>query len=159
MNDIFDKIPDSSRNDKLALIYESNRHNRVAVNTAVGQNDRVDIPRIVMQGGTWGPIQCSNSIDRIGRLCYERGQHLYLYKDRVNVLPLGMFDNLIGVSTCGHQSVELNTYISTHIYLEKLRFHVPDEIGKTKCHHIHIGKPSKCCPQWKIHGYNMEKVN
>ena len=85
MNDMFDTIPGSSRDDKIALIYESNRHNRVAVNTAVGQTDRVDIPRIVMQGGTWGPIQCSKSMDRIGSLCYDRAQHLYLYKDRVNV--------------------------------------------------------------------------
>ena len=124
----------------------------------MGQTDRVDIPQILMQGGTWGPIQCSKTIDRIGRLCYERGQHLYLYKNRVNVLPLGMVDDLIGVSTCGHQSVELNTYITTHIELKKLRFHVPDEKGKTKCHHIHVGKPSICCPQLKIHGHNMERV-
>ena len=159
MNDMFDTIPESSRDDKISLIYESNRHNRVAVNTAVGQTDRVNIPQIVMQCGTWGPLQCSNTIDSIGRLCYDRGQHLYLYKNRVNVLPLGMVDDLIGVSRCGHQSVELNTYITTHIELKKLQFHVPDEKGKTKCHHIHVGKPSICCPQLKIHGYNMEKVN
>ena len=70
-----------------------------------------------------------------------------------------MVDDIIGVSSCGHQSVELNTYKTTHIELKKLRFHVPDEKGKTKCHHIHVGKQKVCCPQMKIHGYKMEKVN
>jgi hypothetical protein len=103
----------------------------VAVNTAVGQTDRVDIPCIVMQVGTWGPIQCSNAIDKIRKTCYERRQHLYLYKSRVNIFPLGMVDDVIGVSRCGHSSLELNTFITSHIELKKLRFHVPDEKGKT----------------------------
>ena len=84
MNDLCNTIPSASHDDKIALIYEANRNNKVAVNTAVGQTDRVDIPCIVMQGGTWGPMQCSNAIDKIGKTCYERGQHLYLYKSRVN---------------------------------------------------------------------------
>ena len=98
MNDLVDTIPSSSQDDKIAMIYEANRHNKVAINTAVGQTKRVEIPCIVMQGGTWGPIKCSNSIDTIGKKCYERWQHLYLYRKRVPVLPLGMVDDLITVT-------------------------------------------------------------
>ena len=36
---------------------------------------------------------------------------------------------------------------------------MPDEKGKTKCHHIHVGKQTSCCPQLKVHGFKMEKVN
>ena len=158
MNDLVDTLPQGSQDDKIALIFEANKHNQVAINT-VGETERVEIERIVMQGGTWGPIQCSNSIDKIGKKCLERGQHLYLYKDRVTVLPLGMVDDLIGVSRCGHPSVELNTYITTQIELKKLRFHVPDQNGKTKCHQIHIGKQSELCPELKIHGHKIEKVH
>ena len=51
----------------------------VAVNTAVGQTDRVNMPEIVTQGGTWGPLLCSNSIDKIGKYALEKG-HAYKYK-------------------------------------------------------------------------------
>ena len=83
---------------------------------------------------------------------------MYLYKKKVKVVPLGMVDDLIGISKCGHQSVELNTYITTQIEMKRLRFHVPDINGKTKCHQIHIGKSCEYCPVLKIHGYTMEKV-
>ena len=158
MNDLIDTIPTEQQDDKMALLYEGNVDNLVAINTAVGQTDRVNIPRIVMQGGTWGPIKCSNSIDKIGKKCHETGKHFYLYKNRVRILPLGMVDDLLAVSKCGHQSVTLNTFLTTQCELKKLRFHVPDEKGKSKCHQMHIGKSSVICPDLKIHGHKMEKV-
>ena len=159
MIDMVDSIPPSSQDDKIAMVYEANKSNLVAINTAVGQTDRVEIPCIVMQGGTWGPLQCSNSIDKIGKKCSDRGQHLYKYKGLAQVLPLGMVDDLIGISTCGHKSVELNTFITTQVELKKLKFHVPDVNGKSKCNQIHIGKSSEFCPTLKIHGYEMLKVS
>ena len=69
-----------------------------------------------------------------------------------------MVDNLLAVSKCGHQSVALNTFLTTQCELKKLRFHVPDEKGKSKCHQMHIGKSSVICPDLKIHGHKMEKV-
>ena len=45
----------------------------VAINTAVGQTERVNIPEITAQGGTWGPLLCSNSIDTVGKIL-----HVYL---------------------------------------------------------------------------------
>ena len=158
MNDLLDTIPTEQQDDKMALLYEGNIDNMVAINTAVGQTDRVNIPGIVMQGGTWGPIKCSNSIDSIGKKCHELGKHYYLYKDRVRILPLGMVDDLLAVSPCGHQAVALNTFLTTQCELKKLRFHVPDENGKTKCHQMHIGKNTVICPDLKIHGHKMEKV-
>ena len=56
LNDIYDALPEDSRDDKLALLYEINSHNKVAVNTGVGQTERVDIHKVVMQGGTWGSL-------------------------------------------------------------------------------------------------------
>ena len=53
MNDLIDTIPTEQQDDKMALLYEGNMDNLVAMNTAVGQTDRLNIPRIVMQGGTW----------------------------------------------------------------------------------------------------------
>ena len=77
---------------------------------------------------------------------------------RVQILPLGMVDDLLAVSSCGHQSVATNTYLTTQCELKKLRFHIPDEKGKSKCHQMHVGKESVICLDLKIHGHLMEKV-
>ena len=62
-------MPPTDRSRGLTLVYELNRNNLVAVNTPVGITERVNIPDIVQQGGGWSPIQCSVSIDKIGRDC------------------------------------------------------------------------------------------
>ena len=158
MNDLYDTVLVSQHDDKLALLYEGSKSNMVAINTAVGQTERVHLPRIVMQGGTWGPIKCSNSIDKIGKTCQNTGSNYYLYKNRTRIFPLGMVDDLLSVSACGHQSVAMNSYLTTQCELKKLSFHIPDENGKTKCHQMHIGRKLPVCPELKIHGHKMEKV-
>ena len=146
LNDIYDALPVDKRDDKLALLYEINKHNKVAVNTAVGQTERVDIHKVVTQGGTWGSLLCSNHIDTIGRRCSDTGEYMYKYKGHVEVMPLAMVDDLLGIAACGHESVALNTFLNTQIELKKLRFHTPDKQGKSKCNVIHVGKNSGICP-------------
>ena len=77
MNDIWDCLPESQRDRKIALIYETNRNNLVAVNTPVGQTERVNMPQIVQQGGGWGPMQCSVTIDKLGRQCIQGRKYMY----------------------------------------------------------------------------------
>ena len=158
MLDAYDSLSKENRDEKLALLYESNKENLVAVNTAVGLTDRINIPKIVQQGGTWGPCLCSNSVDTIGKKIRDRGETTYLYKNMVRVLPLAMVDDINAISKCGIESLALNTYINTQIELKKLRFHVPDKNGKSKCHKIHIGEHSTMCPVLKVHGTVMETV-
>jgi hypothetical protein len=52
MNDLYDVVPCTGRNDKLSLLYKANIENHVSVKTPVGQTDRLNIPEIVMQGST-----------------------------------------------------------------------------------------------------------
>ena len=47
MNDLVDSLDNEHHNDKLALIFESNKTNMVAVNTPVGQTKRINMPHIV----------------------------------------------------------------------------------------------------------------
>ena len=155
MNDLFDCLPENQRDKKLALIYQTNMNNLVAVNTPVGQTDRIDMPQIVQQGGGWGPMQCSISIDKIGRLCASRKEHLYKYKGKVETLPLAMIDDLLGIAPCGLESIALNTFINVQIEMKRLKFHTPGPDGKTKCHKIHIGKENKLCPTLLVHGTEM----
>ena len=89
---------------------------------------------------------CANSIDSIGKKCRDRGQHTYLYKKTAKILPLAFVDDLNGISKCGEESSALNIFLTTQIELKKLKFHVPDKEGKTKCHKMHIGKKHSMCP-------------
>ena len=132
--------------------------NLVSVNTPVGITSRVEIPRIVQQGGGWGPMECSLSVDTIGRRCKDRGIHQYKYKNTVNVLPLAMVDDILAINECGNKSLLMNTFIDTHITMKKLKFHAPDQSGKSKCHKLHIGKFNDFCPKLKVHGSVMENV-
>ena len=52
MNDLFDTLSYEQRDDKIALLFESNSENMVAVKTAVGLTERINMPKIVQQGGT-----------------------------------------------------------------------------------------------------------
>ena len=158
MNDAYDTLSSHNRDDKVALLYESNKKNLVAVNTSVGVTDRVNIPKIVQQGGTWGPCLCSNSVDTLGKKIRDRGEATYKYKDTVRVLPLAMVDDINAISKCGIGSVSLNTFVNTQIELKKLKFHVPDKQGKSKCHKMHIGAKKETCPELKVHGTVMENV-
>ena len=157
MLDIYDTLPPEARDDKVALIYEMNKESFVAVKTAVGLTDRTIISKSVMQGGKWGPLKCSNTMDKIGKRCSETGEHLYTYKNKVKVLPLAMIDDLLAINTCGTKSLSLNLMINSKIEAKKLRFHIPDQKGKSKCNVIHIGK-AKICQELKVHGFPVGKV-
>ena len=78
-NDLWDTLPDESHDDKLGLLYKISTKNLVAINTPFGQTEKFDVSEIVTQGGTWGPLLCSNSIDKIGKNSLEKRQ-VYRYK-------------------------------------------------------------------------------
>ena len=46
LNDLHDTLPEKQHDDKLALVYESNKNNMVAVKTVVGLTNRVNIERV-----------------------------------------------------------------------------------------------------------------
>ena len=159
MLDLYSATPQSQHNDRLAMIYRANEENLVAVKTPVGMTNRVNLPTIVMQKGTFGPMQCSNSIDTIGKKCMARREHLFTYKKIVSITPLAMVDDLLAVAPCNIKSVSANVFINTQIEMKKLKFHTPDKDGKSKCHKIHVGKENMLCPDLKVHGTIMEQVS
>ena len=69
-----------------------------------------------------------------------------------------MVDDICTISKCGLDSLKWNSYINRHAELKKLRFHVPDKEGKTKCHKLHVGCRSNFCPKLQVHGTVMEEV-
>ena len=103
MNNLYDSLPQTGRNDKLALLYKANCDNHVAVKTPAGQTERINIRELVMQGGTWGPLKCSNSLDKMGKIYEDTGEHLYKYKNIVQIPILTMVDDTFAIAECGHK--------------------------------------------------------
>ena len=102
MNDLYDSgIVD----DQLALIYEANKKNRVAVKTPYGFTERVNIEKIVLQGEVFGPLQCSVQVDKIAKECIDENKFLYSYKETVEIPPLSMLDDLACVAESGVRSL------------------------------------------------------
>ena len=146
INDMYDY---GVKSTNLALIYEANKVNNVAIMTPNGLTERKNINNIVMQGEVFGPLECSVTVDTIGKECQERGEYLYSYKG-VEVPPLAMVDDLACISTCGVDTVKANSYINTKTNLKKLQF------GEDKCHKMHIGKDKDYCPELYIDTWKME---
>ena len=65
---------------------------------------------------------CSNSIDVVGKHCKDN-KKFYSYKNMVNVIPLAMVDDLLAITRCGMESIDMNTTINSITELKKLRKH------------------------------------
>ena len=139
--------------DKLAMIFEGNRTNRVAIRTPGGLTDRVLMERIVMQGGVTGPLCCSVQTDSIGKASMESGDHLYMYKGTVGIPTLAMIDDLLKVSECGINAVKDNAYVNARIEQNKQAF------NNSKCHQMHVGRACSLCSPLRAHTTEMDIVN
>ena len=98
LNDVYEA---GVTDDKFALIYEANKENFVAVQTPNGLSRRDTFHEIVMQGDVLASLISSLQVDTMGKECLEESKHLYYYKGRVPIPPLGMVDDLFTISTCG----------------------------------------------------------
>ena len=73
-------------------------------------------------------------------------------------MPLAMVDDLLAIAKCGTESNDVNIFINNEIEMKKLRFHIPDSEGKSKCNKMHIGKRKMDCQGLKVHGCPMTEV-
>ena len=119
---------------------------KVVVKTPIGVTERFDLKKIVMQGSVFGPIKCSIQIDTLGRDCLANGEGIYKYKDIIDVPALAMIDDIIGITKCSDEAIELNSIINVKIESKKLR------LSHSKCFKIHISKkPKDCLTKLKAH--------
>jgi hypothetical protein len=108
-----------------------------------------------MQGTVFAPIKCSIQIDTLGRDCLanSEGEGLYVYKRIVDVPALSMIDDVIGVTNCNDEAVELNAIINVKMESKKLR------LSDKKCFKLHIGKKhTKCLVKLKAHNETISNV-
>ena len=91
------------QNDRLSLLYLTNKNAQIAVKTASGvSRERRSVNNIIMQGTVWGTIKCTNTMDKLGKLSYENP---YKYKGIVEVPMLGMVDDVLNVAKCSNQAI------------------------------------------------------
>ena len=139
--------------DKLAMVYEGNRVNQVAVKTPGGLTERKKVERIVTQGGVTGPVCCAVQTDKIGKDAIKNNKYLYMYKGKVGIPSLAMIDDIAKISECGTPAVKDNAYINAKIEQSKQLF------NGTKCHAMHAGKQIQSCCILKAHSTEMEIVD
>ena len=131
MNDLYEAGVDD---DYLALLYEANKENFVAVQTPNGLSKREVLCDIVMQGDVLAPLTSSLQVDTFGKECLQENKHLFLFKNKVPIPPLGLVDDLFSISSCGLKTTAMNSFINTKTALKKLQF------GTSKCIKLHVGK-------------------
>ena len=139
--------------DKLALIYEGNRTNEVAVKTPGGLTARKTVKRIVTQGGVTGPVCCAVQTDKMGKESMENKEYLYMYKGKVGIPTLAMIDDIAKVSVCGTPAVADNAFINARIEQTKQLF------NGGKCHALHAGRQLRSCCILKAHNTDIEIVD
>ena len=149
INDLYDA---GIQDDKLALIFEVNKKNKVAVKTPFGITPRANIDQIVLQGEVLGPLQCSVQVETISKECIQEEKFLYSYKT-VNIPPLSMIDDLACIAETGTKSVEINSYINSKTSIKKLQY------GVDKCYQIHVGGKEHTMPDLYIDNWELKKMN
>ena len=151
INDMFEA---GIKDDNLVLLYKANENNKVKIKTPCGNSEQILLKKIILQGETFGSIECSVQIDTFGKECINEEKLLYQYKDTVGIPPLGMVDDLLCVSSCGLPTVLMNSFLNAKTAIKKLQF------GGDKCHIMHVGKGNKHkCPDLFIDQWEFRKVN
>ena len=119
MNDLWDvKVQD----DKFSLISNLDEKCRIVVKTPCGPTERFELDRIVLQGSVFGPIKCAVQMDTLGRQALQTGCGIFKYKGVIDVPALAMIDDVMGMASCGDDSIELNAIINAKMETSVLKF-------------------------------------
>ena len=78
MNDVYEA---GVKDDKLALLYEINKTNNIAVKTPCGLSERKTVKNIICQGDSWGSLECALQVNSIGKESLRAGLEPYKYKN------------------------------------------------------------------------------
>ena len=108
----------------------------------------------MMQGDVLAPLISSLQVDTMGKECFEDKKHLYYFKNKVPIPPLGLVDDLFTISKCGFKTTMMNEYINTKTAMKKLQF------GTAKCFKLHVGKTCNktICRDLFVDGWKVDLI-
>ena len=132
-SDLWDVCP---KDNKFNIIAKLDETVSVKVYTPVKMSDEFKLDRVVLQGTVLAPIKSSIHLETFSRDCSStnKGKLLYRYKHCTFIPPLEMIDDILTISKCGLQAVEMNAALNTMIECKKLR------LSQDKRSHMHISK-------------------
>ena len=64
----------------MCLIHQSNKNAKIAIKTASGIIEKINISNKIMQGRVWGGLMCTTTMDKLCKLVYEDEKVLYRYR-------------------------------------------------------------------------------
>jgi hypothetical protein len=86
-------------------------------------------------------------------IAFQVGMVFIVIKNIIDVPPLAMIDDVLGISKCSDESIEMNSIINVKIEAKKLR------LNEKKCYKIHIAKKSNECKiKLKAHDKDIKDV-
>ena len=129
INDVFDL---GFQNDKLPLVFLASESANIAIKCSGGVSERKDIQNVIMQGTVWAGMQCTATMDKLGKIVYQNPDIAYKYRGKVVVPPLEMVDDVLTVSKCGVTSITMNSLVNSFMSSKKL------QLNRTKCAKIHV---------------------
>jgi hypothetical protein len=110
------------KDDIFALIAETNKSATFAIKTPSGITHKSSIYNKIMQGDVLSPLVSSNMVDKyIGEKALQTG-HIYFYKNKVEIPPLAMVNDTLGISDCGLKTKSMNQFLNTQTNLMNLQF-------------------------------------
>jgi hypothetical protein len=99
-----------------------------------------ELNKVVLQGSVFGPLKCSVQMDTLGREARQTGIGIFKYRSTVDIQALAMIDDVMSMSSCGDNSIEINAMINAKMQTKKLR------LSEDKFYKIHISKNGSFCP-------------
>ena len=101
--------------DKPVLLYQGTQNANIAVKTSYGISERESITNLIMQGGVFGSLMCTTSMDSLAKEVYSRPELLYKYKGVADIPPLLMVDDILTISKCSPTASALNATVNAFI--------------------------------------------
>ena len=122
----------------------------IKVKTPVGISDEETVEDIIMQGETLSSILCTSTVGQIEKEC---NLDTFKYREEVEVPKMSFVDDILDVTECGKDTVEMNEYTRTKINERKL------QLNAEKCVKMHIDKRTDhtCNDELKIDVWEVKK--
>ena len=125
-NDLWDT---GVNDNKFSLLSQLDRTCKVVIKTPCGETREITFADLILQGSVFGSLKCSVQVDTLGRevLSDSEGMGVFTYKDSVEVPPICIVDDIIGISECNLKKIELNALINSKVESKTL------ELNQEKC--------------------------
>ena len=105
------------------ILHIENRNAQIPIKVNNKLTKRFSVKELVMQGSVWGSLKCSTTMDKLNKEMLKEDTLKYYYqKDKdIPIGVLGMVDDTIDISECGHQAVQKNAILNSFFRKSKIR--------------------------------------